>query len=135
VTRAELIAAIADVLDEAANECVPAHRDIGERVADRMGLPAEVAEVPALFTTEEPSIPDTDPAPPDLVEEEPVATAATPSAVHRMTGRIVTPEDERADCEACNGMGDYYHENVSYTCHQCAGAGKVEPDAPAEGDV
>ena len=51
ITRAALVAAVAEILDEATKECVPAHRDIGKRVADRLGLPADVAEA------------DTDPAP------------------------------------------------------------------------
>lgn len=43
VTRADLIRAAADILDEHACACLEIHRELAVRVADRVGLPAEDA--------------------------------------------------------------------------------------------
>jgi hypothetical protein len=46
IERAALVAAAAKVLDEDAGACLPKHRELGERIADRLGLSDTVPLLP-----------------------------------------------------------------------------------------
>jgi len=81
--RDALVAAAADVLDEHAGACLPVHRELAGRIADRLGFGEGASYVVA------PVLPTSDAG--DALVEELLAAATSGVRTYRMRGRIVAP--------------------------------------------